>query len=508
MSLAVLDLVADRIDEYVSGPCYLRNPSWSPDGEEIAYMVAVSGAPSTQEVEGNGTYILDVASGEVRRLTAPERFDLRAEWLADGSGLVVGRFWCSQCDATAYEAVYVPLDGGAERVLARADTLIRHFGGFAPDARRYLYAADALRVGTLGGGSVALAAPEVATGYIHLAWHPSGESVAYVRTPDGMTRRYSLDMETGGVELTQALAIGRDRLSPDGQLVSFTETGEGSRGDQLWVSAADGTGERLLAGEEGDIYSPVWSWDSRRFIYQVNSLSGAQREVTVKVADVESGETRELPEVGTSAGAAWSWDSTRLAATGRRDELLIFEDGSWQSSSPASGEDAALRLGNLAWSPNGETLAGVVSDGPQTTHVAVVDLESGELRRLTGATPAEFQPAWSPDGTRIAFTRGSGDPPAYSFLGVYTTSLDTSQERELARFETLSRSFGFRLAWSPDSRRLAVFVPTGAEPGIYVVGADGTGATRVVETSVRWYGDITWSSDGQKLLFSSFAPGL
>ena len=76
----------------------------------------------------------------------------------------------------------------------------------------------------------------------------------------------------------------------------------------------------------------------------------------------------------------------------------------------ADGGGARLLLGGPdddaepAWSPDGERIAFV-----RNGHVAVMDAGGSGVRELTsGGAEREFRPRWSPDGSRIVFTRDPG----------------------------------------------------------------------------------------------------
>jgi Tol biopolymer transport system component len=111
----------------VAEECALIGLVWSPDSSEIAYTVeytTFSGLrpdPSTA-----GLYVVNLASGQVRRITNPgpgkasaywgEAVDVGVEWLADGQGFRVSRdhyYNCSDCGG-APELVLVSPDGSQE----------------------------------------------------------------------------------------------------------------------------------------------------------------------------------------------------------------------------------------------------------------------------------------------------------------------------------------------------------------------------------------------------------
>ena len=127
--------------------------------------------------------------------------------------------------------------------------------------------------------------------------------------------------------------------------------------------------------------------------------------------------------------------------------------------------------------------------------LAVVGFDEQAPRRLTRDQAFDNYPAWSPDGTRIAFVSDRG--PGHWF-GLYTMAADGADVRRLAA------DLGVVLqppAWSPDGRSIAI---TGrsqgdAALGLYLVHSDGAGFVRRANDAVS---GGTWSPDGTQLAFA------
>ncbi len=117
--------------------------------------------------------------------------------------------------------------------------------------------------------------------------------------------------------------------------------------------------------------------------------------------------------------------------------------------------------------------------------------------RLTTHDAPDVEPAWSPDGSKIAFTSqrdGNGE--------IYIMNADGSG---LARLTQNSAADG-QPAWSPDGLKLAFESNRDGNREIYVMNADGSGVTRLTSNGNQ-DGQPAWSPDGQKIAFASDRDG-
>jgi Tol biopolymer transport system component len=145
------------------------------------------------------------------------------------------------------------------------------------------------------------------------------------------------------------------------------------------------------------------------------------------------------------------------------------------------------------------------SRGGPDAGLYAVDPDGTGLARVT-IRKVDTDPAWSPDGARLAFVRGFWDADA----GIYVMNADgTSLRRLLLSSEGLIDGTDLGPAWSPDGSRIA-FAREGREPGaetgnsdIYVVNADGTGLERLTDGPVIEY-EPSWSPDGSRIAFEGY----
>jgi Tol biopolymer transport system component/DNA-binding winged helix-turn-helix (wHTH) protein len=201
-------------------------------------------------------------------------------------------------------------------------------------------------------------------------------------------------------------------VSPDGQRLAFAWNGGSGSLFSLYVKVV-GTEESLrLTNQPALDFNPVWSPDGRYIafcrilpgqtgIYLIPALGGAERKLRATLWD-----EKEFYQV--------RWNTVRLS-----------------------------------WSPDGESLA--FSDRPLANEISsifLLSLGSLGIRKLTSAPPGsrgDSNPALSPDGKTLAFTRSS-----QAFQSIYTVPVSGGEEQRLVSDE----SDHWGLAWTPDGQHI------------------------------------------------------
>jgi TolB protein len=202
--------------------------------------------------------------------------------------------------------------------------------------------------------------------------------------------------------------------------------------------------------------------------------------------------SRELP----SSDIAFSFGSGlyTLAADGSERVRL---------TRPLAGPGGIGNDSDPAWSPDGTMLAFVRSEPPSEnsrTRIFLLNLEGGRPWPFTTVGEA-FSPAWSPDGRQIAFVRRTDTEWA-----IVVAEVEGRVERVLLREPNRPDSHvSFDApAWAPDGTRLAytrwsLDHKFNFRPWLYVIDANG-GAARPL---ARDAGDAAWSPDGRRIAFAS-----
>ncbi len=128
-----------------------------------------------------------------------------------------------------------------------------------------------------------------------------------------------------------------------------------------------------------------------------------------------------------------------------------------------------------------------------------MNADGSDQTRLTFTPDAEeVYASASPDGTRIAFENRVGELDAYS-SDIYVMNADGTGRVNLTRYPYTYQ----HPAWSPDGSRIAFSSSRAGSSDIWVVNADGTGLVNLTNTPTfaEWY--PAWSPDGSMILFSA-----
>ena len=163
-----------------------------------------------------------------------------------------------------------------------------------------------------------------------------------------------------------------------------------------------------------------------------------------------------------------------------------------------SPDGTQIAYSSCQYSTEGRTYRGRIVSGREEYHyeIATVGTDGSTPERLTENTYMDNYPAWSPDGSRIAFIRNYDYWGNYGWGLLRTMLADGSNEQDIVANPPFTLTAQTPPVWSPDSERIAFVLNEGGHIwGVYTVGADGSGLRRVSET----VGVPSWSPDGHRL---------
>lgn len=165
----------------------------------------------------------------------------------------------------------------------------------------------------------------------------------------------------------------------------------------------------------------------------------------------------------------------------------ITDDGrSFDPSFSPDGKQLAFTRGTSEYDDTG---------GFFTQSIVASNADGTGVRDLTDGRHLDLEPAWSPEGDVMAFTRGDlyPDGPRHQ-AGLMLVPADGGEPELLFARKGIEPSAP---EWSPDGDQIA-FV---SNERIHVINEDGSGL-RKVAAGVRVHSTVSWSSDGQTLAFA------
>ena len=254
-----------------------------------------------------------------------------------------------------------------------------------------------------------------------------------------------LDLATGRIRLAtdrdgRYLAVSSPTWSSDGRRLAFAQQACPHCPFRIAVAGSTGTGARLIRGQRNDLNEPSWSADGDRLAVTksehleralaILDLSGRLHPLEVEEEE-EVGKAGEVEEVESPNHPAFSPDGHTLAFDAETDRertsLFLLDVGMKEVRAVKSPAD---HYGYPAFSPNGRLLAFSRTDATFTWDLCVAPLSGRNQRCLTHGPANDTEPSWAPDGRSIIFASDREDPKA-GLRSLYVVSADGSGLRRL-----------------------------------------------------------------------------
>ena len=337
------------------------SPVYSPDGRSVAFLRA-------SETE-SGIYIVPALGGPARKIYTPNgRKDWSRgtiSWSSDGQHLI----FPDGKSATSQSRIYrLDIDNRSAQPLS--DPPAHWDGDYSP------------------------------------AYSPDGSKIAFTRAIDSAVRDLYVMSSNGGnaTRLTFDNRFVSDLAwTSDSREIIFSSNRAGK--SSLWkISAKGGTPERMSIGSE-DAFHPAVSRQGNHLAYAQSSAKWSIVRVNLAAKD--------------SVNALWSStqedSAPRFSPDGQRIAFQSWRSGMqeiWVAQADGSGPEKltsfeASLTGSPDWSPNGKQIA-FDSRPDGRSHIYTITVDGGKPRALTQGDNNDIVPSWSRDGRWIYFGSNRG----------------------------------------------------------------------------------------------------
>jgi DNA-binding winged helix-turn-helix (wHTH) protein/Tol biopolymer transport system component len=280
--------------------------------------------------------------------------------------------------------------------------------------------------------------------------------------------------------------------SPDGSLIAVPHY----MGGEISLRDVQGVEQRRLnlAGTHWSIWDVDWSDANGRLALVSNDHAGRYRIWTIQPNG--TGQRKVLEEIGEITTVRWSADGTALYYSHRQQETVTIKrvvvPPAGDGVEPPTAVLTGLEAGR-GFSISADGTRALYARAPFHSNLWILDLEhhseTGQpfARPLTNGTSYIERPRISPDGTRVVFNVGH-EPRTR----IYTMPLAGGEWTTLIDLE----SANIGAVWSPDGAEVAFASTAGQQPQVWTVAATGGIPRRRSRSVVSDSFDLSWSRDG------------
>ena len=345
-------------------------------------------------------------------------------------------------------------------------------------------------------------------------------------------------------DLSLLKTVSAPAIDPSGNWVAYSVSEIDAEGDKsfshIWMTSWDGARTVQVTSRKGESEaSPRWSPDGRYLAF-ISARNDEKERGQLWLLDRSGAEAKRPAQIdGSVIDYAWSPNGKQIAMVVLDDDLDEIANAAAQATLPpqqtpgepnsdktSPKQPTAINTAPLANGKKEEKQPKpIVIDryqfkqdmdgylGKKRQRLVLLDLASGNPRRLTTGDYHEYLPSWSPDGTKIAFVsnRDQNFDRTYNYdLFVAPIIGAATAPMALTSFKGADNDPSFQSypVWSPDGKSVAYLQGGPVELIAYgvrnlaVIGASG-GTPKILTAGLeRNVSQPVWSRDGKSLRFT------
>jgi Tol biopolymer transport system component len=429
------------------------DPVYSPNGELIAFTCSDGFLPQICLMNKDG-------SGRLQLTSRPGGND-SPSWSPDGSQIAFVSWRDSDkpndCqDGDCNFEVYVMNSDGSDQTNLSNDQAEDWYPSWSPDGKQIAFVSlrdEPRHPSTCGNacnseiyvmnrdGSEVERVTENHVPDWNPLWRPPVSEVPVIAMPTS-TQELSL-VEIGG---------GRNQLMYWAQSNTSTD---------IYLIDLGGMNETPIIIGEGQ--SADWSPDGNQIVF-VDFVSDGVSELFIMNSDGSHRIQITKSELG-SWNPAWSPDGNSIAFSRGRNGIYIYDVASEEESLVIEGDEDYYYP---AWSPDSNQIAFLSNRGQLISTLMTINIDGSNPRVISGSADWSSPPAWSPDGSWIAYSCFEEDWQVCKIkLGAYSPVILTHEDTNGGP------------SWSPDGEWLSFISYRDENWEVYIMRADGTDQERI-----------------------------